>query len=201
VAKKLKISVIVPTYNRRDTVMRAVESVLSQDTSKVDFEVIVSDDGSTDRTKDLFKVKRKSVHYFFNSKNKGVNAARNFAISKASGDYVLLLDSDDKFVNDAAEVIVKSQKQFGKINFFGTADVETAKKLYRLGKIGKITYGEWLAQKVSGEFTPIIDRKLFSKYKFDEDRFCFEGIVLKQRTDYLKNYLELKMQQNDTMIT
>lgn len=87
------VSVIIPTYNRKEYICQAVDSILSQ-TYKF-YEVIVVDDGSTDGTGDLLhKRYGKRIKYFYQS-NQGEAAARNYAISQSSGQYIALLDSDD----------------------------------------------------------------------------------------------------------
>ncbi|MBT6982542.1 MAG: glycosyltransferase, partial [Candidatus Marinimicrobia bacterium] len=103
----MKISVVIPTYNRKHTLSRALDSVLAQ--SYQPFEIIVIDDGSTDGTFDLIKSKYPSVKLlesFQPSKSlkgyspKGVSVARNVGIKKSKGDWISLLDSDDEWVPD-----------------------------------------------------------------------------------------------------
>ncbi len=93
---QMKISVIIPTYNRYERVKRAIMSVLNQ--SYKAYEVIVVDDGSEDLTckiKDEFK----SIKYFYKA-NGGVSSARNLGIQKASGEWVAFLDDDDEWEED-----------------------------------------------------------------------------------------------------
>jgi glycosyltransferase involved in cell wall biosynthesis len=86
------ISVIIPTYNRAGVVEEAVDSVLAQEYN--DFELIVVDDGSTDNTSEALAPYGDDVTVLF-QENKGVSAARNRGIAKASGRYIAFLDSDD----------------------------------------------------------------------------------------------------------
>jgi glycosyltransferase involved in cell wall biosynthesis len=89
------ISIIIPVYNRINSLKRAIESVLCQ--NEKNYELIIIDDGSN------FDIKSSISHYLKNSKinyykyaiNKGVSYARNIGIKKAKGDYIALLDSDD----------------------------------------------------------------------------------------------------------
>lgn len=90
------ISVVMPAYNRADTIGRAVRSVLDQDYR--DFELIVVDDGSTDRTAEVMAGFGPPVLYHRLPKNGGGNAARNKGIALASGAIVCFLDSDDEFM-------------------------------------------------------------------------------------------------------
>lgn len=91
---KSLISVIIPTYNYDQFIKRAIESVLKQDYKNI--EVIICDDGSTDKTKLIIRklLNDKRVSYYFQP-NKGLSAARNLGINKAKGKYLAFLDSDD----------------------------------------------------------------------------------------------------------
>jgi glycosyltransferase involved in cell wall biosynthesis len=90
------ITVITPTHNRRDKVLRAVESVLSQSTSRL--EHIVVDDGSTDGTEAaLARVHDRRLIYV-GAKWRGANAARNAGIERAQAPVVTFLDSDDVYM-------------------------------------------------------------------------------------------------------
>lgn len=84
---------IIPTYNRRELVQRAIESVLAQ-TRQVG-EIIVVDDGSTDGTGEALRVRYgERIRYHWQA-NAGVSAARNAGMALATGRYFALLDSDD----------------------------------------------------------------------------------------------------------
>jgi glycosyltransferase involved in cell wall biosynthesis len=90
-----KVSVIIPTYNRRDLVREAIASVLAQ--TYRDFELIVVDDGSDDGTAEVvreFAQESDCVHYVYQS-NRGVSAARNRGVAFSNGELLAFLDSDD----------------------------------------------------------------------------------------------------------
>lgn len=87
------VSVVIPTYNRAGKVLRAVDSVLHQ--SFKDFELIVVDDGSTDDTKFWIKNYQDPRLKFFSIPHGGVARARNFGVTKTSGEWICFLDSDD----------------------------------------------------------------------------------------------------------
>lgn len=86
----MKITVIIPTYNRAEFILRAIKSVQNQ-TIKVD-EIIVVDDGSNDNTKEILK--DLDIKYIY-QKNKGVSSARNMGIKNCNNDWIAFLDSDD----------------------------------------------------------------------------------------------------------
>ncbi|HOF33112.1 MAG TPA: glycosyltransferase [Spirochaetota bacterium] len=85
-------SVIIPVFNRKEFIERAVNSVLSQDLQ--DYELIIVDDGSTDG---LDNVIFRSDIIVIRKENGGVSSARNAGIRKASGEYIAFLDSDDEW--------------------------------------------------------------------------------------------------------
>jgi len=100
----VKVSIIVPTYNRAHLVGRSIESALCQ--THRDFEIIIIDDGSTDETFDVVKpfFKHPQVRYLRHEKNKGHQAARNTGIKNANGEYIAFLDSDDVWVPKKIEL-------------------------------------------------------------------------------------------------
>lgn len=88
------ISVIVPTYNRSSTLSVAINSVLCQ--TYEDFELIIVDDGSTDKTEELVNAYiDPRIIYCHNTRKKGAPGARNTGLLKAKGDYVVFFDSDN----------------------------------------------------------------------------------------------------------
>ena len=93
----LKISVIIPVYNRASTIIRAIESVLKQ--VRPADEIIVVDDGSDDGTGDIL-VNYRQVIKIIRQDNKGVSAARNAGIRVATGNWITFLDSDDKLYSN-----------------------------------------------------------------------------------------------------
>ena len=97
------ISVIIPTYNRENSILRSVKSVLNQTYN--DIEVIVVDDGSTDNTANLIKsITDKRLRYFKYKKNKGQSFARNFGGKKSRGDIICFHDSDDEWLYNKLEL-------------------------------------------------------------------------------------------------
>ena len=96
----MKISVIIPTYNRKHTLQRAIDSVLAQ-TFKP-FEIIIVDDGSKDGTKEWLLLNYPSVQYI-HQPNNGVSSARNKGIQISQGSWIALLDSDDEWMPEKLE--------------------------------------------------------------------------------------------------
>jgi glycosyltransferase involved in cell wall biosynthesis len=93
-----KLSVVIPAYNAEDFIAETIQSVLSQ--SFNDFEMIVVDDGSNDRTASIVRnILDPRVRYLYQH-NQGMTAARNYGISQSQGEYFLFLDADDLYLPD-----------------------------------------------------------------------------------------------------
>lgn len=92
----MKVSALIPTYNRRRYIFRAIDSVLAQ-TVPVD-EIIIVDDGSTDGTSELIGRTYGSLIKLVRQKNMGVSVARKRAIDEAQGEWLAFLDSDDEWL-------------------------------------------------------------------------------------------------------
>ena len=89
------ISFIIPSYNSASTVKRAIESILNQN-ANIRYEIIVVDDGSSDNTEEVLKVYENNQKIkFYKKANSGVADTRNYGVSKATGDYIIFVDSDD----------------------------------------------------------------------------------------------------------
>lgn len=99
------VSVILPVYNGERFVTQAIESVLAQ--TYKNFELIIVDDGSTDRTVDRIKpyLREPNVRYI-KQRNRGLASARNTGIKSAKGRYLAFLDHDDLYTPDKLEIQV-----------------------------------------------------------------------------------------------
>lgn len=106
------ISIIIPTYNRINSLERSIRSVQVQ--THDDWELVIIDDGSTDDTEVKIQpfLEDPRIQYYYQS-NQGVGAARNLGIKKAQGEYILFLDSDDSLENN----VIESLELFGYTNF------------------------------------------------------------------------------------
>ncbi|MEN3929495.1 glycosyltransferase [Microvirga sp. W0021] len=95
--KRPKVSVIMPTYNHASFVREAIDSVLAQE--NVDFEFLIEDDGSQDNTVSVVEaVKDPRIIFFSNKQNSGACTVTNSLISRAEGEYIALINSDDKWL-------------------------------------------------------------------------------------------------------
>lgn len=96
---KPKISIIIPLYNKEKAIQRTLNSVLSQ--SYQNFEIVIIDDGSTDKSVEVVKQLKDHRIRLFAKPNGGPSSARNMGIEKASGEWIMFLDADDELINDA----------------------------------------------------------------------------------------------------
>lgn len=100
-----KVSVIIPAYNTEAYIAKAIESALEQ--TLTDIEVIVVDDGSSDKTVEIAKsFTDQRLKVIVNQQNLGVSAARNLAIKAAQGEWIAVLDSDDWYAPERLERLV-----------------------------------------------------------------------------------------------
>ncbi len=137
-----KVSVCIPTYNRKDYLKETLESAFAQ--TYKDYEVIVVDDGSTDGTEDMVKQLGVPVNYYW-QKNSGDAAARNKLIELARGQYISFIDSDDLLLPDAIE-------KLGKIMQTEDEDVIAYGSYLRIDQNGKV-YGRCKRKLYSGNIT------------------------------------------------
>ncbi len=103
-------SIVIPLYNREKEIPRAIDSCLGQGFG--DFEVVVVDDASTDRSRavvDAYGDRR--IRLLWHERNRGVSPARNTGVDASQGDWILFLDSDDELLPDALSLIEARTRQ------------------------------------------------------------------------------------------
>lgn len=121
-------SVIIPTYNRKPFLKKAIDSVLNQTHSAL--ELIVVDDGSTDSTEELVSSYDDDRVVYIRQSNHGVAHARNRGLEAAQYDNIAFLDSDDWWENDKLEKAADEMQKFPDIKIFHTEEV-----WYRKGEL------------------------------------------------------------------
>ncbi len=114
----MQISVVIPTYNRANLIVRTINSILNQ-TVRVD-EIIVIDDGSTDNTKELLSAL--PITYIY-QENNGVSSARNNGIKKSQYSWIAFCDSDDIWHPNKIEEQIKFHKQYQDILISHTNEI------------------------------------------------------------------------------
>ena len=151
----MKVSTLIPTYNRRNYICRAIDSALAQ-TLAVD-EIVVIDDGSRDGTSEFLRQRYCERVRVCRQENQGVGAARRRAVEEARGEWVAFLDSDDEwlperngeFVHAAASVPENVAWIFGDTLFVTDGKPEGVSIFHRDGLQVKAE-GERLAQNFVG---------------------------------------------------
>ena len=116
----MNISVVIPSYNRKEFLKRSIDSAINQ--TKKPFEIIVVDDGSTDGTETMIKSDYDFVK-FIKQKNKGVSAARNIGIEVSIGEWICFLDSDDEWKKDKLEKQINAMKSNPGYKFFHSNEI------------------------------------------------------------------------------
>lgn len=89
-----KLSVIVPVYNEQNTIDEILKRIMSVSLAGWSKEILVIDDGSTDRTKSILKSWEKKVCVIYKEKNEGKGSALSIGFQKATGDVILVQDAD-----------------------------------------------------------------------------------------------------------
>lgn len=174
-----KVSVVIPAYNAENTIVRCLNSVLAQ-TYPV-FEIIVINDGSTDRTKEIIEEYIQN-HSGFNIKlinkaNGGVSSARNVGLKLASGEYIALLDSDDEWLKQKTEVQIEYFEKDVKIDFLAAGFQGFHLKNKSQNELFQITFEKLLFKNFFQPSTVIFKNKIISNVGFFEEsqKYAEEG--------------------------
>lgn len=139
-----KISIIIPVYNAEDTIERCINSILKQKYS--DYEIILINDGSKDNSEKIilsYAEKNNSIKYI-SKENSGVADTRNYGIEKATGDYIIFVDSDD-YVKDTifTDISEYLDKGVELIKWKGVLVDETGNEISKIdGPVFEETTGE-----------------------------------------------------------
>lgn len=179
----MKYSIITPVYNREDCIDRCINSVIKQLDSNVQLEHIIVDDGSNDKTPLIvqeYADKNPHINYIKLDKNKGTNAARNAAIKVASGDFCILLDSDDYFVDNAINIInnvVENNSEYKYFMFAPDDKVDEYKTISILNKKQAIiSFNDIIINNIFTDFIHVINTDIIKKHPFNEYLRTYEGV-------------------------
>lgn len=168
------VSVIIPMYNSEQTIVNTLDSIKNQ-TYKGDMEIIVVNDGSEDKSKEIVEEyitqNPELKILLINQDNKGVSVTRNNGLKKAKGKYFAFIDSDDEWHENKTEIQINILKRNPHIDFLGCArNNEKIKILFkRVDKMYKIDIKDLFIKMFPQTSTVIFKRELFDKYGgFDE---------------------------------
>ena len=179
----MKYSIITPVYNRQDCIGRCIDSVIYNIKYNIEIEHIIVDDGSSDATASIVKSyseQYKHIKFIQFRKNRGTNAARNTAISVATGKWIIILDSDDYFVDNAIEIIdtVVSNNKYKEYMFAADDMLEIYNKTPLLTGKSQVVlkYKDFLAEDVKGDFIHVIDSEIMKRNPFNENLRIYEFV-------------------------
>ncbi len=169
--EKPLVSVVMPVYNGEKYIQKAVDSVLAQEVS---LELIVIDDGSTDRTEEVLEKYKnyEEIRFLKNKKNTGVSGSRNRGVKEARGTYVAFLDADDWWEKD------KLKKQIALLEKNGCVLCSTGRELVQpdgesAGKYipvkEKITYRELLKHNSINCSSVLVRRDVIIRFPMEHD--------------------------------
>ena len=145
-----KVSICVPTYNRKDYLRETLDSIFAQ--TYKDYEVVVVDDGSTDGTAEMLKDIDYPIRYHW-QKNSGDAAARNKMIKLAKGEFITFIDSDDLLMPDAVDRMIQVMQAEG-------GDVIVYGPYLRIDQNGQV-YGKFKTRLHSGQITKHLFQNIF----------------------------------------
>jgi glycosyltransferase involved in cell wall biosynthesis len=183
------VSVIIPTFNRRDLLEITLQNIFKQ--TLQDFEVIVVDDHSTDGTLEMLQSNYLGKVTALTNNGKGPGAARNAGLAIAKGKYIQFFDSDDVMTNNKLEVQVNLLEKSGK-------DCIYCPYIYA----SQDKNGEWQPQDVIIQYKPVSEKKslqahmckgfftvipgfLFRRTFLDQIGFWRDDITAYEDWDYL----------------
>jgi GalNAc5-diNAcBac-PP-undecaprenol beta-1,3-glucosyltransferase len=171
-----KVSVVMATYNRADTLPRAIDSVLAQTCR--DWELIIVDDGSTDDTVEtLARYADERIRTYRHDQNKGATGAKNTGFDHLSGEWFTILDSDDEMVPDALEAMLDYAQRFGATAITCNCRDSQTGEMTGLGHTGDGWLSTEEAARHPGEHWGLTQTALLGDLRFDERLPTYEDTV------------------------
>ena len=209
----MKFTIFTPTFNRKELLEKLYKSLQKQ-TFK-DFEWLIVDDGSADGTKEkveeFLSEKKLDIKYYF-KENGGKQRAYNFATDKANGELFICLDSDDEYVENGLETILKYWKKYEKnSNIAGMGYLSTYPNREVIGssfpekEMVSTQFDIYNKYGVKGDKGLMFRTEIIKKYKFpvfDDEKFITEAVVYnriceKYKMVYVNEKIEIKEYQED----
>lgn len=172
------VSIITPSYNSQEYIDKTIESIQAQ--SYTNWELVITDDSSTDNTVDIvkyFQEEDSRIKLFVLDKNQGAGVARNNSIKKATGRYIAFCDSDDIWKPNKLQIQLKFMIE-NKIQFtYSSYEViDNQNNLIKLVKVPHIiTYKSMLIYNNVGCLTAMYDSKTLGKIYMP---------IMRKRQDY-----------------
>lgn len=172
----VKLSIIIPLYNKETVIAATISSVLNQSFS--DFEVVVVNDGSTDKSADIVRNLHDERIRLISQQNKGISGARNRGIQEAKGEWILFLDADDLLLPDALKLLTENiidEKTIIAGNFLFRTKISTSKWIRR-NKCKQYQnpaqiYKDWLFKRIFLRAGSFIVPSCFAKHNLFNEHF------------------------------
>lgn len=169
-----RITFVIPTFNRANTIIRSLESIVNMGIS---FEAIVVDDASTDNTKEVvtkwINLKKFSKFIFYHSikYNVGVTAAKNFGYYLSKSGWVVFLDSDDMMISQKSNEFQNTLKQYDNIPliFFRCVDQDRKKVGTEFKEDRLLSLHDYVNNSSYGEALTVINKNIVGL------NFCYPG--------------------------
>ena len=181
----MKISILTPTYNRKNLLKKLYNSLLENSKYEVDIEWLIMDDGSTDNTKEAVEqfANDKIEIKYFEQKNQGKMRAINNLIEKVTGDLIIECDSDDYFTKDAFKIIKEEyEKNTSKLDIYGLCFLKYDPNMKNMGNAFKnketTMFNLYFKEEENGEKAIVFISDIRKKYKYElekDERFITEA--------------------------
>lgn len=200
-----KISIILPCYNAEKYIEKCINSIINQTYKNI--EIIVVNDGSTDNTIDkINEIKRKDDRVrLIDKRNTGVSDSRNIAIEKSTGNYIMFIDADDSYEENAVEdlyKVIKSKNvnivrgKYKKVNIKREIEEDN------VSKYNNYNNKEIIASILNGDipcyvWLLMINKKILNKYKIKFDK---ELKIMEDTMFYIKLLENEKIYFEDEII-
>lgn len=185
------ISIIIPLYNKAESISKTIESVVNQ--NYTDFEIIVVDDGSTDNSRMIVeKFKDARIRYEYKT-NGGVSSARNYGAKIAKSEWLFFLDADDLLLQDALKnlIVCRNHHETTQVIVSGFVIKQGThqKNLYpwRKGKIRNPLKQWWLRSIFPRTGNFLISKRAFLALGGFDERISYNedfGFILKMLSTY-----------------
>lgn len=194
-----KVSIVIPVYNCENYIRTCMESITNQTYRNI--EVIIINDGSKDKTKDIINsfISKDSRIIYIEQENSGPSMARNNGIDKATGEYLIFIDSDDTVEENYVEILLKSildEKNdivccgYSDISIYG--NVNCSDFIYDTNNIKKQDFLYKVCQGTGGVlWSKIFKKEIIDNYnvRMNKDIFmCEDLIFVLQYGSYCNNF-------------
>jgi len=107
--KNIQLSIIIPVFNVEKYIRQCLNSIINQNLNEAEYEIIIVNDGTTDRSIDVIQdiISQHSNITITDQENQGQSVARNFGISIAKGEYILMIDADDLLIENSLKSLLE----------------------------------------------------------------------------------------------